>query len=1390
MSVISAVTSEVKQAQEEARQAIIDTGDTVYETANDIESAYIKMQKYAKITDKTTDDENNLNEAIDALNKILGDNASAFDNAATSAENYADKIGSTLTNALHDAWVDAKKVSDAAMKDLAADTYSWVNGSQITVKVNPYATDEEYSAARQIVLDSFDYDLDKKYYSAHGTSSYEYEVEPKDWDANHDDMNAVVEYYYDLLSIQDKLAEQDLMQTAIYDDITAKVNLLKSGVEKYIQAKYNELKLEYEWRNGVPTTIDEYNSLIDALIAATGVGAEFQDQLRSMAYDDFYEDIHAGTQTIVNDTATMESKTQTAVSNFRNTISTLKSALSEYNSTGSVTADTYNKVLALGEDCADLFTFQNGKIEMLTDATSDYVDGVIEETGAILAANNATNGEISLLASLSSAFRDTADETEVTTASLKNMVDLLSDSREGTEYSTLAMLDLIEQYPELIDGIIESANGYQIEESAVLELIAAKAELLKINESLAKQAARNTLIENANNSKTADTVDDIFEKYYADTGKQIETFDDYVTAWESYFNRTASGGWVDGLEEYVEASIDEIKRIEAIDKLMSDLLNPENYKFGTTTTSRSSSTKEESEFEKAYKLHQHYLKMDQESVEDYLLWLNSAYKAAYDAGQIELDDYYKYQEEVYDKTKALFDDTLGDTEHQITLITHQDGDMKEVVRLYEQLQQAVHEQADKYRAAGLNENSELIQDLQKQWWDYRDSIEDIYQQLHSDSIGDYEHDIFLKEQANADSQEIIDIYRKMQEETQSEADRARAAGADKNDDYIQELQKQWWDYQESIEEMLHDIYKTTVEEHENTINYLESQYDALDSNRSSAAMSENLNKQLEARRSIQRAAAEEADRLRATGLDENDEAIQECIDSWWDAESAIRDINSQIADDTLSVFDDFIEYADGFELWGDLDFTKVDYLKQKIAAINRLFEEGTLSLKEYNTLLRETQLEIYNEQKEALTEIIEMTMELVRQEAEDQVDALEDQIDAYKKIIDLKKKALSTSYDEENYEKEVAKRTAEIAEVQAKIAQLERDDSRKANAEKQTLAQELAELESELADYQAQYSYDAQVEALDKEADAFEETKNHEISMVEDTVDTEAEVYAAAIARIDNNWEQLYQDLIAWNEQYGDMIDGENSITSAWMTAKAAAEEYGNVVSALDGISSNVAYEQEQARNQQYTETAVHSIIKEMYANSQSYHTADGEGQKRLDARNLELGAMLAQYGITAVRGNDGVWYLDDIGGEKLYDKYRLYTYHTGGIVGDDPKLKNNEVLAKLEKGEAVYTQKQNDNLLEMIKGMSQLDIMVAKLANATPAIDEIVKTVTNSNGDTDNSTNEDRITINNEFHMEDISEENMKQFADYYADHTIDRLMAATKLKGMKNTIGSHMLR
>lgn len=69
------------------------------------------------------------------------------------------------------------------------------------------------------------------------------------------------------------------------------------------------------------------------------------------------------------------------------------------------------------------------------------------------------------------------------------------------------------------------------------------------------------------------------------------------------------------------------------------------------------------------------------------------------------------------------------------------------------------------------------------------------------------------------------------------------------------------------------------------------------------------------------------------------------------------------------------------------------------------------------------------------------------------------------------------------------------------------------------------------------------------------------------------------------------------------------------------------------------------------------------------------------------------------------------------------------------------------------------------------------------------VSNVTNNNGDTDNSSIGE-VVINNTFNTQSLNEEDAKQFADYYSDYTIGKLISAKKRKGLKNSVGSHMLR
>lgn len=149
----------------------------------------------------------------------------------------------------------------------------------------------------------------------------------------------------------------------------------------------------------------------------------------------------------------------------------------------------------------------------------------------------------------------------------------------------------------------------------------------------------------------------------------------------------------------------------------------------TSTAASSSSSAAGSDFESQYKYHQHLLKMEQESQQDYLNWLTKAYQDAYNQGVIELDDYYSYQEEVHDLIREIVQDNLDDAEHYIDMLGHYDGNEKQIISIYKDLIKAIEKEIAAARAAGLNDNDEYIQNLQDQWWDYYDEITEIQDEI-------------------------------------------------------------------------------------------------------------------------------------------------------------------------------------------------------------------------------------------------------------------------------------------------------------------------------------------------------------------------------------------------------------------------------------------------------------------------------------------------------------------------------------------------------------------------------------------------------------------------------------------------------------------------------------
>ena len=351
-------------------------------------------------------------------------------------------------------------------------------------------------------------------------------------------------------------------------------------------------------------------------------------------------------------------------------------------------------------------------------------------------------------------------------------------------------------------------------------------------------------------------------------------------------------------------------------------------KSNSNSSSNSSSSSSGKSFEDLYREHQHLVAMDKESQEDYLNWLNDAYQKAYKNNEIELEDYYKYQEEVYAGMQDLFRDYLGDNEHLIGMLEHYD---------------------------------------------------------------------------NTESQ-IISIYRNMMSEIEKEIAAARAAGLDDSDEYIQELQGKWMDYFESI-----------------------------------------------------------------------------------------ADIQEQATD----------------------------------AA------------------------------KDAVDELVDFRIDMIKQELENEKDALNERLDHLKDFYDKQKEMLQDKYDQEKYLEEQAEKRKSVDDIQTELDQLKYDDSAWAQKRKLELEEELKSAQKDLTDFEKENALDQTMDLLDDLYEQQELLIQQEIDAIDEKLNDPAALYNQALNDIKNNTEELYEQMVEYNNKYGD--GNPETVKEMWENAYVALKEYINL---------------------------------------------------------------------------------------------------------------------------------------------------------------------------------------------------------------------------------------
>lgn len=268
-----------KQELRETESANLSAAQEAIETADAFEDAYIKLDKFdGKINLSATEQEEFV-VAVKSANEALGDNAIAFDTASGSAQEYLETLKGITAEELNQAKINATKQRQAAENLLKGTSWDWWGGSQITIDLSGRTGIDEFIKAKDIL---------NKYMADYiDIGTYGEELEPLNWDSDHTNMDAVVDYYYQLIALTDELADKKLTENDIYNDSMSIIKMLKTDVDSYVAAKYDELKYEYEAANGIPTEIEGYKKLSDYMLNAVGSSEQLKNAMENMLKEDF-----------------------------------------------------------------------------------------------------------------------------------------------------------------------------------------------------------------------------------------------------------------------------------------------------------------------------------------------------------------------------------------------------------------------------------------------------------------------------------------------------------------------------------------------------------------------------------------------------------------------------------------------------------------------------------------------------------------------------------------------------------------------------------------------------------------------------------------------------------------------------------------------------------------------------------------------------------------------------------------------------------------------------------------------------------------------------------------------------------------------------------------------
>lgn len=630
------------------------------------------------------------------------------------------------------------------------------------------------------------------------------------------------------------------------------------------------------------------------------------------------------------------SEQESFVNSFTDILSVVQKSTSAFDQLDKIYTDIYDKE---DFDWGSILNNQNFIDEFgdLGDAYTEFIKVVSNSPDDINACQEAFNNLATAYLLNTDTIKGVTDETrDAAVAMLEQMgianAAAIIDQKLARDKERLRLTtgEYADATYEEIAGLYSTCEAGSLTQQVLAELMLTKMSINEEGIQTSSDIDQLIALANAANATTTSLANLSMAKSLFKRAEMIEDFEQSQGGYVDLVSLSAYSALLGDAQSYRDQALSLLNSpIEYNEfdpsKFKVDYTGGASYKSSQESSSKSEESDEETWFEREYAQHQHLMNMDKESVKDYLDWLDSAYKRAYDEGIIDLNDYYKYEEEVYKGRQDLFKDYLDDSEHEISMREKYEGESATILSIYEKLMKDTEEEIEAARARGLDDTDDYIQELQDRWQGYYDSAKDIREEA--------------EESAKDSIDELVDYRIKMiKQDIENEKD-----ALDKKLDYL----KEFYDKQKEMLQEQYDEEKYLEEQSEKrkTVTDLKSELAMLENDDSAWAQKRKLELQEQLAEAENDLDTFENDHALDLAFDAIDNAYNEQeaqIEAQMDAleerlndpEALYNQALTEIKNNTGNLYQEMLEYNRKYGTGNDED-------------VNDIYESAYLTLLEY-----------------------------------------------------------------------------------------------------------------------------------------------------------------------------------------------------------------------------------------------------------------------------------------------------------------------------------------------------------------------------------------------------------------------------------------------------------